>query len=313
VAIEQRLEAAGRIGDPGEARVGPRDRVDARPRPEPVGVEVVVGEAEQEEVERILVHELLGDAGRVLVAGAGTGERRPAPGRAARVDVAVEELVRAPDRVAEVRRRGRPTRQALEPELVAAAAPVDQERRRGSPDPGVAESLEHRLGLPAEVIEVHVVDEVVHRPEQAECPGRLERGAVLDVAALEAMEPVHPDHPVAGRTDPGEHLRRADGRHRGEARDHVGDELAALGELGERRRRPGLDRAAKHLGMHRVDDDEDELLRRHAYLSTRRPSCFCWARRRRETQSQISAARASSETGGTTRLRIASTSAARTP
>ena len=205
--LEEGVEAAARLDDPGEARVGLGDRVDWRVGAVAVRVEVVVGEAEEEEVVGALADQLLADAGRVLVAGPGPAEGRLQPVGAAGVEVAVEELVGRPDRVAEVGGGGRPADQALEAELVAAAAAVDQERRGRGAHPGVAEALEHRLRLPAEVVDVHVVDEVVHRPEEAEGPGRLERGAVLDVAALDPVVPVHPHHPVAAGADAGHDLR----------------------------------------------------------------------------------------------------------
>ena len=75
-----------------------------------------------------------------------------------------------------------------------AAAAVDQERCERGADAGVAEALEDGLDLPAQVIQVHVVDEVVHRPEEAEGAGGLEGRAVLDVAPLEPVVPVHPHH-----------------------------------------------------------------------------------------------------------------------
>ena len=81
-------------------------------------VEVVVGQAEEHEVVGAVGDEVLGDAGRVLVPGAGPSEARPAAGRAARVEVAVEELVRAPDGVAEVGGGGGALDEALETELI---------------------------------------------------------------------------------------------------------------------------------------------------------------------------------------------------
>ena len=202
VRVEEGVEPASGLDHPREALVRLGDRLDLGLGPEAVGVEVVVGKAEQQEVIGVLAHQLLADAGGVLVARARAPEGRDAARGAARVEVAVEELVGRPDRVAEVGRGGGAAGKALEAELVPASPAVDQERRRRAADPGVAELLEHRLGLPAEVIEVHVVDEVVHRAEQAEGPGRLERGAVLDVAALEAVVPVHPHHPVLARARP---------------------------------------------------------------------------------------------------------------
>ena len=226
-----------------------------------VGVEVVVGQREQQEVVGRLPDQLLADAGRVLVPVARSAHVGAAAGGAAGVEVAVEELVGRVDGVAEVRHRERAPGEPLQPQLVAPAPPVDQERGGRGADPGVAEPLEHRQRLPAQVVEVHVVDEVVHRAEEAEGPGRLERGPVLDVAPLDPVVPVHPHHPVVAGAEAGQQLRAGDRRHRGEAGDAVVDQLAALLEGGERRGLTGVDRLSQHPGMHRVYHCEDELLR----------------------------------------------------
>src|SRR4051812_39327259 len=103
-----------------------------------VRVEVVVRKAEEHEVVGALRDEVLRHAGRVLVARSGPGEAGAATGRAARVEVAVEELVGAPDGVAEVGGgRGSPD-QPFEAKLMALAPAVDQERRCGGADSCVA-------------------------------------------------------------------------------------------------------------------------------------------------------------------------------
>src|SRR5436190_13153243 len=94
------VQASTGLHDAGEHRVGLGDRVEGRVGPMPVGVEIVVGQAEEEEVVGALPHELLGNAGRVLVARPGPRECRAASRGTAGVEVAVEELVGAPDRVA---------------------------------------------------------------------------------------------------------------------------------------------------------------------------------------------------------------------
>ena len=221
---EEGVEAAGRFDQLREAVVGLGDRLDARLGPVPVGVVVVVGQGEQEEVEEVLLGQLRRAAGRVAVAAAGD-RGRLAGHLAAGVEVAVEELGRPPGVVAELEpgRVDGASQQAVERDLVAVAATVDQERRAGGAGAGVVEALEERLDLRAEVGQVHVVDEVVERPEDAEGAGRLERGAVLDVAPLEPVVPVHAADPVAVGADPGDHLRAGDRGHRGEAGDAVGD------------------------------------------------------------------------------------------
>ena len=259
VLREKGVQPAARLDDPGEHGVRLADRLEGGLRAVPVRMEVVVGQAEEQEVVGALADQLLGDAGGVLVPRPRPGEGRSAIGRAAGVEVAVEEFVGAPDGVAEVGRRGCPLRQPLEAELVTVAPAIDQEWGRGGPHPGIAESLEDGLGLPAEVVEVHVVDEVVHRPEEPEGAGRLERRAVLDVAALDPVVPVHPHHPVAGRARAGHHLRARHRSDRGKARDAVRHHLSARQELAEGRRDVLLDRPDEHLGMHRVDHHEDQL------------------------------------------------------
>ena len=100
---------------------------------------------------------------------------------------------------------------------MAGPAAVDQKRRAGGAQAGVGEPLEQGRGLEVEVPHVEVVDRVVERAEEAERAGRLERRAVLDVALLGPVVPVHPRDQVAVGPDPGGDLRGADRRHRGEA------------------------------------------------------------------------------------------------
>ena len=89
------------------------------------------------------------------------------------------------------------------------------------------------LHLGREVGQVHVVDDVVDRAEEAEGAGRLERGAVLDVAALDPVVPVHPAIQCRSAVDAGGDLRGADRGHRRERGDAVGDELPALEQRAE--------------------------------------------------------------------------------
>ena len=140
------------------------------------------------------------------------------------------------------------------------AAAVDEERRAGGALAGVVEPLEEGLDLGAEVGQVHVVDEVVEGAEDADRAGRVERGAVLDVAPLEPVVPVHAADPVAVGADAGDHLGAGDGRHRGEAGDAVGDQHAALEQGAEGRRALLGDGPFEHVGAQRVDVGEDQLL-----------------------------------------------------
>ena len=125
-----------------------------------------------------------------------------------------------------------------------------------------------------EVGHVHVVDDVVGGPEEAERAGRLERRAVLDVALLDPVVPVHPRDPVAVGGRAGRDLRRADGRDGGEGRDAVLDHVAALDQGAEVRRVARFDGLLELVGAEGVDEDEAELLGLGAHLSDRRPACF---------------------------------------
>ena len=141
--------------------------------PVAVGVVVVVGQREEEEVEAVVPGELGGAAAGVAVAIA-RYRCRLARHLAAGVEISVEEVARAPGVVVEFEPAGiddRPLHQTLERDLVAMAAAIDQERRAGGSGAGVVEALEQGRGLGAEVGEVHVVDEVVERPEDADRRG----------------------------------------------------------------------------------------------------------------------------------------------
>ena len=79
---------------------------DLRVRPVLVRVRVVVGQRQQQEVEEVVLDQVRAHAAGVLVAQARHPELALAAGRAARVDVGVEELARAEDRAAEERLAG---------------------------------------------------------------------------------------------------------------------------------------------------------------------------------------------------------------
>ncbi len=145
---------------------------------------------------------------------------------------------------------------------MAPTAAIDQERRARRPHPGVAKALEHGFHLVREVGHVHVVDGVVEGPEQTEGAGRLQRRAVLDVALLGTVVPVHAADPMPVRTDTGGDLRAGDGGHRRKGGDAVADQRAALEQGGEVRRQVIGHRAQEHVGAQRVDDDQAELARR---------------------------------------------------
>ena len=167
-------------------------------------------------------------------------------------------------------------------DLVAVAPAVHQVRRAGGADVGVVERLEPRLDVLREVLEVHVVDRVGERALEAERLRRLEARAVLDVALLAAVVPVHRRDLVPVGPDPGGDARRADRRDRREGRDAVVDQRALLDQHLQRRRAPGVDRPLEHRGLHGVDDGEDELLRLRprGHRRMRSPAYFSPARRR---------------------------------
>ncbi len=260
VGLEERVHPAARVDQLAQAAVGVGDRGGRRVRAPAVGVVVVVGEAEEEEVVGVLGDELLRDAGRVLVARAGPGEGRLARHRARAEELAVEELVRAVDGVAEAGRDRAALREPLERDLVARAPAVDEERGAGGADAVVAQRLEEGLHLVREVGHVHVVDDVVGGAEEPERARRLERRAVLDVAPLDPVVPVHPRDPVAVRGGARRDLRRADRRHRREGRDAVLDQVAALDQGAEVGRVAGGDGLVELVGAEGVDEDEAELL-----------------------------------------------------
>ena len=107
---------------------------------------------------------------------------------------------------------------------------------------------------------VHVVDRVGQRALEAERLRGLEARAVLDVALLVAVVPVHRRDLVAVRAGPGGDRGGADRRDRRERRDALARVVPALHQQLQRRRAARRDRLLQHGGLHRVDDGEDELL-----------------------------------------------------
>ena len=140
------------------------------------------------------------------------------------------------------------------------AAAVDQVCRPGRSDLGVVERLKHRVDVVREVFGVHPVDGVGQRAQHAVLPARREARAVLDVASLLAVIPVHARDVVLVGPDAGRDRRRAHGRHRRERGDAVVDVDAFVPDQLERRRAAGGDRALEHLRLERVDHDENQLL-----------------------------------------------------
>ena len=189
----------------------------------------------------------------------GPRKSRPAVDLARREELAVEELRRAVDGVAEVRGADHPPHPALNGELVTRAAAEDQERRTGRAHTGIVEALEERRLRSAQVVEVHVVDDVRERAKDAEGARRLPGRAVVDVASLAAVVPVDRRHAVRSTRHARRDRRgggRRDGREHADALREIG---AAPEDLGEHRCLALLDRALEHRRLESVDDYEDEL------------------------------------------------------
>ena len=281
VLLEERLGPARGVHQALDLLVGRRDRGDLGERAVLVRVRVVVGQRQQQEVEQVLLDQVRADAAGVLVALAREPELAAAAGLARGEDVGVEELARAVDGVAEDR-RGEPGERGVAGDLVAVAPAVHQVRRAGGADVGVVERLEPRLDVLREVLEVHVVDRVGERALEAERLRRLEARAVLDVALLAPVVPVHRRDLVPVGPDPGGDARRAHRRDGREGRHAVVDQRALLDQHLQRRRAPGVDRPLEHRGLHGVDDGEDELLRLRprGHRRMRSPAYFSPARRR---------------------------------
>ena len=179
-----------------------------------------------------------------------------------------------------------PRERRLVRHLVAMAAAVHQVGRAGGAHVGVVEALEHRRRLRRQVLEVHVVDRVGERLLEAERLRGLEAGAVLDVAPLAAVVPVHRRDLVPVGAGAGRDRGGAHGRDRRERGDAVVDVLAALDQQLQRGCAAARDDPLEHRGLHGVDDGEDELLHR----STRKPAYFSPSRRRPPISSHASAA-----------------------
>ena len=176
-----------------------------------------------------------------------TGRRRRAPS--------------GPRRHAEDRAR-EPRERRVVRRLVPVAAAIHQVRRPGGADVGVVERARTPSTSLREVLEVHVVDRVRQRLADAERARRAEARAVLDVALLAAVVPVHRRDLVLGRArcrsrstprtpaSPTGTPRRS--RRRSCPRSISSCSVGA---------RPGRDRPLEHRRLQRVDDGEDELLR----------------------------------------------------
>jgi len=127
--------------------------------------------------------------------------------------------------------------------------------------------LEDRSVRTRKVRHVHVVDGVVERADHAEGAGGLERRAVLDVALLAAVVPVHRRDVMLARTAAGGDRGAGHGGDRGERGEAVPDVGAAVAEGRERRGPALLDGEVEHVRLERVDDGEDDLLALRCHLT----------------------------------------------
>ena len=220
---------------------------------------VVVREREQQEVEEIVLDQVLAHAARVLVADPGKPELRAAPCPARREQIRVEELAGPHHRLLEDD-RGDARQRGLVRHFVPVATAIHQVGRAGGPHPGVVERLEHRRRLARQVLRVHVVDRVGERALEAEGLARPEARAVLDIALLLPVVPVHRRDLVTVRSRAGRDRRRADRRHRGEGRHQLTGVLTVLEQPRQGRRAPRGHGLFEHRGLHRVDDREHQLL-----------------------------------------------------
>ena len=222
----------------------------------------------------------------VLVAHAGEAELAAAAGVARRVDVGVEQLARPHDRLAE-QLPGQARERGVARDAVLVAPAVDEERRPRRADSGVVERLEHRLDLVAEVLHVHLVDRVGELLVDPEARRGAEARAVLDVAALLAVKPVHRRDPVAVLERARGDRRRAHRRDRGERRAGLAHEGAALDRSAARTgASAALDRPVDLRRLGSVDHGQDELARSHPPQRRMRRPAYFWSERPRPRSSE---------------------------
>ncbi len=194
---QERLDAAGGVHHARELNVGQRDRAHLSLRTRAVGVPIVVGQRQQQEVEQVVLDHVGADAAGVAVAHPWHAERRAAAGAAAGEDVRVEQLARAHHRVAH-QSRGDPRERAVALGLVAVAAAVHQVGGAGGAHVLRRRALSNTVGVPLrQVRAVHVVDGVGQLACETDTLGGTEAGAVLDVAPLGAVIPAHARYVVA--------------------------------------------------------------------------------------------------------------------
>ena len=262
-----------------------------------VRVPVVVGQREQQEVEEVVLDHVAGHAAGVAIANAGHAQGGAAGGAARGEDVRVEELARPHHRMAHERGHD-PRQRGVALRLVAVAAAVHEVRGARGAHIGVVEALEHGERVLGEVCAVHVVDGVRELARDPEALGCAKARAVLDVAMLLAVEPVHRGYLMRILALASHDRSCAHRRHGGEGGDAVGHVLPTLDELREHGRGAHRDRALQHRGRERIYHAQHELGRRgpldglHQRRMTRKPAYFAPARARTRSSSNTASAAA---------------------
>ena len=249
VIVEERVDPAGHVHDALQRAVGLGDRDHLPFRARLVGVRVVVGQREQQEVEEVVLDEVGPHAAGVPVALAGHAQRDGAAGVARIEQVGVEELARRrrrgdgtapPRRCAGTRWYPRARGGSGRGRSARWCTPFADPHRPGARRASCA----HGSGAPCSCC----------RPcRRASAPRRTlawrERGAVLDVALLAPVVPVHRgDVVLPGAAARGN--RRA--RHRSdrrEGREAIANVGPAIAQGAKRRGSPLLDRGVRASGL----------------------------------------------------------------
>ena len=261
VALEERLDAPGCRHERGDGIVRARDGRGSQGIAAPMPGRVGLGQVEQQEVEAVARHEPASHCRGVRVVATADAEARRSARALGREQLAEVELARPVGRVHEA---GAP-REAREHrvlERVAHPPAPDREVDRCGDHARVLYQLEQRpqLGREMDVVEVH--DRVVDRLLGALDERRLERGSVLDEPLLAAVVPLQRRDPRPVGSGAGRDRREADGRERRERRDGL-PEAAALDEHAQVRRGTARDGGCEGVRREAVDDDQDQLARRH--------------------------------------------------
>jgi hypothetical protein len=279
VLFQESVDPTTGIEYAGELQIGLGDRPQLPLGPVLVGVPVVVGQAQQQEIEQVVLDHVGAHAAGVAVAHPRHAKPGVAAGGPRGEDVGVEQLARTHHRMTH-QARGETRQSGVALGLVAMAATVHQVRGPGRAYIHVVERLEHGQRVRRQVRAVHVVDRVGQLARDPEALGGAKAGAVLDVAVLLAVKPVHARDQVLVLGDAGDDRGGAHGGDRRKRGHAVRDVTPALDQRREHRRDPLGNGALEHRRRHRVDYAEDELGWASHRPRMRRPAYFSPARRR---------------------------------